>query len=105
MMSPVSNALLLPPLRDAAGQCSTLPDGKFGFRADPQEAWRFLFEAVAMIGRQPFEHRPFLASVTNKLPCVFANRTAWRRPGGFSKLRSALDADKIFHCGTFCRDD
>jgi hypothetical protein len=52
-----------------------------------------------MISRQAFERRPFLASVTNKLPFILANWTAWRRAGGFSKLRPALHADKIFHRG------
>src|SRR5438034_1169240 len=56
-------------------QC-TLPDGKFRFGADPQEAWRFLFESVMMIGRQPFQRRPFLASVTNKLPFILADWTS-----------------------------
>src|SRR6266496_3851573 len=77
-------------------QC-TLPDGKFRFGADPQEAWRFLFEAVVMISRQLFERRPFLASVTNKLPFIFANGTAWRRLDCLRKLCSALYTDEIFH--------
>ena len=55
---------------------STLAYRKFRFAADPQKAWRFFFEAVVMITRQPFERRPFLAFVTNKLPFIFANRTA-----------------------------
>src|SRR6266511_2857727 len=56
-------------------QC-TLPNSKFRFGADPQEAWRFLFEAVVVISRQPFEGRPFLASVTNKLPFILTNWTS-----------------------------
>ena len=78
---------------------SALAYRKFRLGADPQKAWRFFFEPVVMISRQPFERRPFLASVTNKLPFIFANWTARRRSGGFSKLRSALHADKIFHRG------
>ena len=52
---------------------STLAYRKFRFGADPQKAWRFLFEPVVMISRQPFERRPFLASVTNKLPFILAS--------------------------------
>ena len=52
---------------------SALAYRKFRFGADPQEAWRFLFEPVVMISRQPFERRPFLASVTNKLPFILAS--------------------------------
>ena len=55
---------------------SALAYRKFRFAADPQKAWRFFFEAVVMITRQPFERRPFLAFVTNKLPFILANRTA-----------------------------
>ena len=84
---------------------SALAYRKFRFRADSEKPWRFLFEVIVMISRQPFERRPFLASVTNKLPFILANRTALRLSGAFSKLCSALDADKIFHSGTFCRDD
>ena len=76
---------------------STLAYRKFRFGADPQKAWRFLFEPVVMISRQPFERRPFLASVTNKLPFIFANETACRGLGFLSELRSALHADKVFH--------
>jgi hypothetical protein len=78
---------------------STLTYRKFRFCADPEKPWRFFFESVVMISRQAFERRPFLASVTNKLPFILANWTAWRRAGGFSKLRPALHADKIFHRG------
>jgi hypothetical protein len=84
---------------------SALANRKFRFCADPEKPWRFLFESVMVISRQPFERRPFLASVTNKLPFILANRTALRWSGAFSKLRSALDADKIFHSGTFSRHD
>jgi hypothetical protein len=84
---------------------SALAYRKFRFCADPEKPWRFLFESVMVISRQLFERRPFLASVTNKLPFILANRTAWRRLRAFSKLRSALDADRIFHSGTVCRDD
>src|SRR5438034_4381852 len=80
---------------------STLAYRKFRFGADPQKAWRFFFQAVVMISRQPFERRPFLASVTNKLPFISANGTAWRRPDCLRKLRSALHADKIFDGHTF----
>ena len=76
---------------------STLAYRKFRFGADPEKAWRFFFEAVAMISRQPFELRPFLAFVTNKLPLIFANWAAWRRLRPFSELRPALHADEIFH--------
>ena len=72
-----------------------MPDCKFRFGADTQKAWRFLFETVVMISRQLFERCPFLASVTNKLPFILANRTALRRSGAFSKLPSALHADKF----------
>jgi hypothetical protein len=78
---------------------SALTYRKFRFGADAEKLRRFVFEAVAMIGHQPFERRPLLAFVTNKLPFIFANWTARRRSGGFSKLRSALHADKIFHRG------
>jgi hypothetical protein len=80
---------------------STLAYRKFRFGADPQKAWRFFFEAVVMISRQPFECRPFLASVTNKLPFIFANGTACRRLRAFSELRPALHADEIFDGHTF----
>ena len=52
---------------------SALAYRKFRFGADPHKAWRFLFEPVVMISRQPFERRPFLASVTNKLPFILAS--------------------------------
>src|SRR6266550_652690 len=52
---------------------SALAYRKFRFGADPQKAWRFLFGPVVMISRQPFERRPFLASVTNKLPFILAS--------------------------------
>ena len=54
---------------------STLAYRKLRLGADPEKAWRFFFEAVVMISRQRFERRPFLASVTNKLPFIFANWT------------------------------
>ena len=76
---------------------SALADREFRFCADPQKTRRFFFEAVVMIGCQPFERRPFLAFVTNELPFVLANRTSWRRLCAFRKLRSALNADRIFH--------
>jgi hypothetical protein len=50
-----------------------------------------------MISREPFERRPFLASVTDELPFVFANWAAQRRVRSLVKLRSALHADKVFH--------
>src|SRR5947208_16026942 len=56
---------------------SALAYRKFRFGADPQKAWRFLFEPVVMISRQPFERRPFLASVTNKLPFILAAAVDW----------------------------
>ena len=70
---------------------SALAYRKFRFGADPQKARRFFFEAVVMISRQPFERRPFLAGVTNKLPFIFANWTAWRRLRRFS-------ANCVPHC-------
>ena len=76
---------------------STLAYRKFRFGADPQKAWRFFFETVVMISRQLFERRPFLASVTNKLPFIFANGTPWRRLDCLRKLCSALYTDEIFH--------
>src|SRR5207247_9629455 len=76
---------------------STLAYRKFRFGADPQKTWRFFFETVAMISRQAFERRPFLASVTNKLPFILADWAPWRRLGFLSKLCSALHADKILH--------
>jgi len=79
-------------------QCA-LAYRKFGLCADSQKAWRFFLEAIVMIGCEMFERRPLLAGVTNKLTLIFANWTQRRRSGGFSKLRSALDADKIFHRG------
>jgi len=75
---------------------STLTYRKFWFGADSQEAWRFFFETVAMISRQPAERRPFLAFMTNKLPLIFAHWAAWRRLRAFSELRPALHADEIF---------
>src|SRR6266536_1510277 len=77
-------------------QCA-LADGKFRLRADPQKSCRFLFKAVVMISRQTFERRPFLATMTHKLPLIFANWTTRRRLRAFSKLHSALHADKVFH--------
>ena len=82
----------------------TLAYRKFRFGADPQKAWRFLFETVVMISRQLFERRPFLASVANKLPFILADWAPWRRLDCFRKLRSALHADKIFHGHSFWRD-
>jgi hypothetical protein len=55
---------------------SALAYREFRLRADPQKMWRFLFKAVVMVSRQPFERRPFLAAVTNKLPFILANWTA-----------------------------
>jgi hypothetical protein len=78
---------------------STLAYRKFRFGADPQKMWHFLFDPVVVISRQTFERRPFLSFVTNKLPFIFANGTAWRRLLSFSELRPALHADKILHRG------
>jgi hypothetical protein len=50
-----------------------------------------------MIGSQLFERRPLLTAVMNELPFVFTNQAAGRRLGSRVKLRSALDADKVFH--------
>src|SRR6266516_744615 len=52
---------------------SALTYRKFRFCADPEKPWRFFFESVVMISRKPFERRPFLAGVTNKLPFILAN--------------------------------
>jgi hypothetical protein len=70
---------------------------KFRFGTDPEKPWRFIFDAVVMISREPSDCRPFLARVTNKLPFVFANKTPRWRTDGFSKLRPALHTDKVFH--------
>ena len=78
-------------------QQSALADCKFRFGADAQKQWRFLFEAIVMISREPFERRPFLTGVPNELPFIFANKTVPWRIGGFGKLRSALHANKVFH--------
>jgi hypothetical protein len=56
-------------------QCA-LPYREFRFCTDPQKMWRFFFDAVLMISRQPFERGPFLAAVTNKLPFILADRTS-----------------------------
>jgi hypothetical protein len=76
---------------------SALADCKFRFCADSEKPRRFIFDAVAMINREPFERRPFLTGVTHELPFIFANRTARRRFRSVIKLRPALHADKIFH--------
>src|SRR6478735_12055394 len=47
---------------------SPLADRKFRFSADAKKLRRFIVEAVVMIRRKPFERRPFLAGVTDKLP-------------------------------------
>src|SRR4029453_7540146 len=76
---------------------SPLAYRKFRFGADPEKPRRFIFDAVVMISRKVFEHRPFLAGVTDELPFIFANWTARRRFRSLSKLRPALHADKVFH--------
>ena len=76
---------------------SALAYRKFRFSADAEKLRRFLFDAIVMISREPFERRPFLAGVTDELPFVFANWTARRRFRSLSKLRPALHADKVFH--------
>src|SRR5437660_12916742 len=74
-----------------------LPDRKFRFRADSQKPWRFVLQPVVMVSAQSLERRPFLASATDELPFIFANRTARRRFRSLTKLRPALYADKVFH--------
>ena len=76
---------------------SALAYRKFRFGADSEKQRRFIFDAVVMISRKPFERRPFLAGVTDELPFIFANWTARRRFRRLSKLRPALHADKVFH--------
>jgi hypothetical protein len=55
-----------------------------------------------MIRRNPFERRPFLAGMTDKLAFIFANWTAPRRFRSLSELRPALHTDKIFHLPEPC---
>ena len=55
---------------------SALADGEFRFGPDAEELWRFVFEAVVMIGGQVLVRRPGLTRMTDELPFVFANRTA-----------------------------
>ena len=76
---------------------SALAYRKFRFCADAQKLRRFILEAVVMISLSSLERRPFLASVTNELPFVFANWTARRRLCSLTKLRPALHADEVFH--------
>ena len=62
-----------------------------------REARRFVFEAVVMITREPIKRGPFLTGVTNELPFVLADGTGGWRLCSLVKLRSALDADEVFH--------
>jgi hypothetical protein len=50
-----------------------------------------------MISRKPIKRGPFLTSVTNELPCVLADEAGGLRFRSLVKLRSALDADEVFH--------
>src|SRR5438132_1025770 len=104
MMSPVSNAPLLAPPRDAAGQCSTvppskcpLPDGELRLGPAAKKLRRFVFETVLMIDRQALQRCPLLAAVMNKLPLVFANCATRGRFDSRAKLRSALHTDEVLH--------
>jgi hypothetical protein len=74
-----------------------LADGKFRFGADSEKAGRFVFNSVMMITREPIKRGPFLTGVTNKLPFVLADGAGGRRLCSLIKLRSALDADEVFH--------
>ena len=74
-----------------------MSDGKFGFGADPEKVRRFVFNSVAMITREPIKGGPFLTGVTNELPFVLANGAGGWRLCTLVKLRSALDADEVFH--------
>jgi hypothetical protein len=76
---------------------SALAYRKFRFCSDTQKLGRFIVVAIVMIRREPFEHGPFLASVTDELAFILANWTVRRRFRGLGKLRPALHADKIFH--------
>ena len=76
---------------------SPLANRKFRFGADSEKQRRFIFDAVVMISREPFERRPFLAGMTDELPVVLANWTARRRFRSIIKLRPALHADKVLH--------
>ena len=78
---------------------SALPYRKFRFCSDAQKLGRFIVVAIVMIRREPFERRPFLASVTDELAFIFANAAGGRRLGSLIKLCSALHADKVFHRG------
>jgi hypothetical protein len=77
-------------------QC-TLSDGKFRFGADSEKAGRFVFNSVVMIAREPIKRGPFLAGVTNELPFVLADGAGGWWLCSLVKLRSALDADEVFH--------
>jgi hypothetical protein len=74
-----------------------LTDCKRRFCTDAKKARRFLFEAIVMIDREPFERRPFLAGVTDELPFILANWTARRRLRSLTKLHPALHTDEVFH--------
>ena len=50
-----------------------------------------------MITREPIKRGPFLTGVANELPFVLANGAGGWRLCSLVKLRSALDADEIFH--------
>src|SRR5213596_1967081 len=76
---------------------STLANREFRFSADPQKLRRFIFDAVVMISAQLLERCPFLASVTDELPFIFANWTARRRFRSIIKLAPALHTDKVLH--------
>ena len=67
---------------------------------DPEKLRRFVCNSVVMITRESIKRGPFLPGATNELPFVLANRAGGWRLCSFAKLRSALNADEIFH-----RDD
>ena len=74
-----------------------MADGKFRFGPDPEKAGRFVFNTVVMITRQSIKRSPLLSVVTDELPFILADGAGRWRLGSLVKLRSALDADEVFH--------
>ena len=74
-----------------------MTDGKFRFGADAEEAGRLIFNSVMMITREPIKRGPVLTGMTNELPFVLADEARRWRFRSLVKLRSALDADEVFH--------
>src|SRR5882724_4036415 len=50
-----------------------------------------------MIAREPIKRSPFLTAMTNELPFILADGAGGWRLCSLVKLRSALDADEVFH--------